>query len=257
MSNYGSIINEVTISHSTAHNGADIIPGNLRDNALVTSKKKPLFFHTAVVLIVCYVIASFSLWSGDNNTTSMFFFPSRDNILIRQSINRARYSIAQLNKIIPLSLDEGATKIVPVDINVGSGADAVEAKTISIKGEKKTTKRSSFMPKNGCEATVQIIRHCEKDEFSSIHHCNYQGFERAQFLQSLYGDRTTNARWPIPSKIYALSGRREKIRGHHVKWKKMVYREVETVLPRKCYPKKKKKKYFFYRFSFKLKDLTS
>lgn len=242
MADYGSIIREVTISHSTAHNGADRIPGNLRDGALVVSaKKKTLFFHVAVALILCYVIASFSLWSGDDSTTSMFFFPSRDNILIRQSIYRARYSIAQLNKLMPLSLDEVATKIVPVDITVGSGADAVQAETISIKGKKKTAKISSFMPKNGCEATVQIIRHCEKDEFSSIHHCNYQGFERAQFLQSLYGDRTTNARWPIPSKIYALSGRREKIRGHHVKWKKMVYREVETVLPRKCYPKNKKR----------------
>jgi hypothetical protein len=231
---YGSITSEVkTTSNSTAHNGAGIIPGSLRDGALVISKKNLL---SVALVVVCCVIASFSFWSGDDGTT-MFFIPSRDNMQMLQSVHRARLSIARLNNLGPLSLDDVSSKIVPIDVTVGSSVDAVEAKTISINEKKKTTKSGTVMPKNGCEATVQIIRHCEKDEFSSIHHCNYQGFERAHFLQTLYGDRITNARWPIPSKIYALSGRREKIRGHHVKWKKMVYREVETVLPRKCSPK--------------------
>jgi len=234
MDNYGSIISDViTASNSSAHNGVSIILGNLRDRALVISKKNLL---SVALVVACCVIASFSFWSDDDGTT-MFFIPSRDNIQMRQSVHRAKLSIARLNNLGPLSLDGVATKIIPIDVNMGTGADAVEAKTISINEKKKTTKRDTLMPKNGCEATVQIIRHCEKDEFSSIHHCNYQGFERAHFLQTLYGDRITNARWPIPSKIYALSGRREKIRGHHVKWKKMVYREVETVLPRKCSPK--------------------
>mmetsp|Transcript_21971 Transcript_21971/g.33562 ORF Transcript_21971/g.33562 Transcript_21971/m.33562 type:complete len:465 (-) Transcript_21971:23-1417(-) len=65
----------------------------------------------------------------------------------------------------------------------------------------------------GCEATVMLIRHCEKGNLKS--HCNYVGFERAAYLATLFGDR-----WPNPSKIYAL----ETKRNHHQN-----LREIETV----------------------------
>jgi len=70
----------------------------------------------------------------------------------------------------------------------------------------------------GCEATVLIIRHCEKGHVRE--HCAYNGFERSVYLASLFGDE--EERWPAPGFIYALKPRRKK---------KLNFREMETVGP--------------------------
>ena len=67
----------------------------------------------------------------------------------------------------------------------------------------------------GCEATIMLIRHCEKGKLRS--HCSFVGYERAAYLSTLFGD---DKRWPAPDQIYALS----KGRTH-----KLNFREVETV----------------------------
>lgn len=78
----------------------------------------------------------------------------------------------------------------------------------------------------GCEATIILIRHCEKDEDPFIkkfshedkHHCNYIGFQRAQFISTLFGSR-----WPDPSYIIAASASKDRNNQN--------YREIETVVP--------------------------
>lgn len=75
-------------------------------------------------------------------------------------------------------------------------------------------------PPDGCESTIMLIRHCEKGNLRS--HCNYNGFERAAFLASQFGDG--KERWPAPSGLYAL-----KTGGRGKRRHKVNYREVETV----------------------------
>jgi hypothetical protein len=68
---------------------------------------------------------------------------------------------------------------------------------------------------SGCEATIMLIRHCEKGELRS--HCSFMGYERSAYLSTLFGD---DKRWPAPAQIFALN----KGRTH-----KLNFREVETV----------------------------
>ena len=74
----------------------------------------------------------------------------------------------------------------------------------------------------GCEATIVLLRHCEKE--SEYEHCNYVGYERAAFLPTLFGD-SESERYPMPSYIFALN---PGDRG--TSWKKN-FREVELILP--------------------------
>ena len=74
----------------------------------------------------------------------------------------------------------------------------------------------------GCESTIMLIRHCDKDgplttDEQKSRHCSYEGFQRAYYLTSLFGNI-----WPIPSKLYALAGSRK---GHKN------YREIEILEP--------------------------
>jgi hypothetical protein len=74
----------------------------------------------------------------------------------------------------------------------------------------------------GCESTIMLIRNCEKEgpfttDFEANRHCSFEGYQRAQFLPTLFGTR-----WPIPSKLYALSGGRK---GHKN------FREIEILEP--------------------------
>ncbi|KAI2500476.1 hypothetical protein MHU86_14021 [Fragilaria crotonensis] len=74
----------------------------------------------------------------------------------------------------------------------------------------------------GCESTIMLIRHCDKDgplttDQERNRHCSYEGFQRAYHLANLFGTR-----WPIPSKLYALTGGRK---GHKN------YREIEVLEP--------------------------
>jgi hypothetical protein len=73
---------------------------------------------------------------------------------------------------------------------------------------------------DGCEATIMLIRHCEKGNLRS--HCSFMGYERSVYLSTLFGP--DGERWPSPSAIYALSKGRGS--GAHTK---LNYREVETV----------------------------
>mmetsp|Transcript_23579 Transcript_23579/g.28998 ORF Transcript_23579/g.28998 Transcript_23579/m.28998 type:complete len:400 (-) Transcript_23579:2869-4068(-) len=76
-------------------------------------------------------------------------------------------------------------------------------------------------PPDGCEGTVMIIRHCEKG--SVREHCDPVGFERADYVATLFGNG--DERWPAPSKLYALApgARNNDIVENH--------REVETITP--------------------------
>lgn len=75
---------------------------------------------------------------------------------------------------------------------------------------------------DGCEATVMIVRHCEKGDIRE--HCDYLGFERSVYLAKQFGN-SHEERWPAPSFIFAMSPG-----GRHNKHK-MNYREIETVGP--------------------------
>lgn len=77
-------------------------------------------------------------------------------------------------------------------------------------------------PHVGCESTVLLVRHCEKDvptvdDNSNEQHCSYLGLERAHYLTTLFGTR-----WPIPTHLYALSA----TRSNHDN-----FREIETLQP--------------------------
>jgi hypothetical protein len=76
--------------------------------------------------------------------------------------------------------------------------------------------------KEGCEASVVIVRHCEKGNIRE--HCAYTGYERSVYLATLFGD-DHETRWPTPSYIFALApgGRNNK--------SKMNFREIETAGP--------------------------
>lgn len=79
---------------------------------------------------------------------------------------------------------------------------------------------------SGCETTVVIARHCEKEGSESKDafgdsHCTYIGFERAVFFATLFSDVEPN-KYPFPSQIYALRAGR----GGHQN-----FREIEMVKP--------------------------
>lgn len=74
----------------------------------------------------------------------------------------------------------------------------------------------------GCEGTVLIMRHCEGATHTKGH-CSYLGFERANYIASLFGN-TTEERWPVPTFLYAT--RKERVGVEHY-----VFREVDTLTP--------------------------
>lgn len=97
-----------------------------------------------------------------------------------------------------------------------SGGGDKDVKTSSSKNnsgsDKKDTDNEAAI---GCEATIMLVRHCEKGRLKS--HCSFMGYERSVYLSTLFGD---HKRWPAPSQIFALSkGRKHKLN----------FREVETV----------------------------
>jgi hypothetical protein len=77
-------------------------------------------------------------------------------------------------------------------------------------------------PPEGCQATVVLLRHCEKGSIRE--HCNAIGFERARYIATLFGDEP-EARWPAPSYLFATApGQRNNDKVHN-------WREVETLQP--------------------------
>jgi hypothetical protein len=95
-------------------------------------------------------------------------------------------------------------------------------KKLDSKKGKKGVKEYGLEPPEGCEATVIIVRHCEKTNIRE--HCSYAGYERSVYLASIFGDEE-EAKWPLPSYIFAESP------GHRHNPRKMNFREVETVGP--------------------------
>ena len=93
--------------------------------------------------------------------------------------------------------------------------------TVTEPRELKHSHAPVFKAPEGCEATVVIVRHCEKGSIRE--HCSYVGYERSVYLSTIFGDN--DERWPAPSYIFALDA------GKRHDPKKRVYREMETVLP--------------------------
>jgi len=93
--------------------------------------------------------------------------------------------------------------------------------TVTKPRELKHRHAPEFKAPEGCEATVVIVRHCEKGSIRE--HCSYVGYERSVYLSTIFGD--DDERWPAPSYIFALDA------GKRHNPKKRVYREMETVLP--------------------------
>ena len=73
---------------------------------------------------------------------------------------------------------------------------------------------------NGCEATIVLVRHCEKGSLKS--HCDYLGYERSVYLASLFGPSKED-RYPSPTQIFALQP------GHRHNPRHSNFREIETV----------------------------
>ncbi len=61
------------------------------------------------------------------------------------------------------------------------------------KGHKRLVSKKTSAPL-GCHADVMIIRHCERGNIR--HDCTPEGFQRAEFLTTLFGDE--DERWPAP-----------------------------------------------------------
>uniref|UniRef100_A0A7S0AWN3 Uncharacterized protein n=1 Tax=Minutocellus polymorphus TaxID=265543 RepID=A0A7S0AWN3_9STRA len=87
--------------------------------------------------------------------------------------------------------------------------------------------------KSGCQSTLVIMRHCEfttaedaevLDEEGN-QHCSATGLARADYVPSLFGH---GARWPLPSKLYAMKRDREGVREED---NYLNYREIETLTP--------------------------
>lgn len=83
----------------------------------------------------------------------------------------------------------------------------------------------------GCEATVMIMRHCERyfarTDKNKNEYCGYLGMERASYLTTLFGDVASTkhpSRWPTPSKIYAMSPQRPNTDQRN-------YRQADTMQP--------------------------
>ena len=94
------------------------------------------------------------------------------------------------------------------------------------------TRESSSLSKTrlskDCRSTLLLMRHCEKrgkeaSDSMGNQHCSDIGLERAAYIRTLFG---SNARWPLPSKLYALSRGRPGV--SHLN-----YREIETLGPLK------------------------
>jgi hypothetical protein len=78
----------------------------------------------------------------------------------------------------------------------------------------------------GCESTLVMLRHCEKDgpntaDSQGNMHCSYVGLERSHYIASLFGPDVAD-RWPLPHHLFALAPDRI---GH------LNFREYETLHP--------------------------
>ena len=104
-------------------------------------------------------------------------------------------------------------------------SDSIDFSKVLKKVNKEDNAANDYMDHatpEGCEATVLIVRHCEKG--SVREHCAYIGYERSVYLATLFG-HDEDSRWPAPSYIFA-EGPKDRHNRH-----KMNFREIETVGP--------------------------
>jgi hypothetical protein len=109
--------------------------------------------------------------------------------------------------------------------STSSDDDTTPSTTSSTTSKETTAPVVVKEPKGYCETTVLLIRHCEKvgptvEDAKGGQHCSLLGRERAHYLATLFGGKA--ARWPTPSRLYALTDDRD---DHHN------YREWETLYP--------------------------
>jgi hypothetical protein len=117
-----------------------------------------------------------------------------------------------------LRMAQASARFAWIDHHLGPNPTG-EDKNLPISTVDHQDKKSHEL-QEGCEATVLLVRHCEKGFVRE--HCAYIGYERSVYLASQFGHG--NERWPLPSHIFAEApgGR------HH---RKANFREVETVGP--------------------------
>ena len=77
-------------------------------------------------------------------------------------------------------------------------------------------------PRVGCQATVILLRHCEKGSIRE--HCNTIGFERAKYIANQFGNEA-EAKWPAPSFLFAHAP------GDRNNDLVQNFREIETIQP--------------------------
>lgn len=90
---------------------------------------------------------------------------------------------------------------------------------------------------SGCETTLLLLRHCDKDNDWPGHHgrknyCSWVGRERSYHFASLFDPKNPQQRWPRPAKIFALTEERDtRLDDDDDVDSKSHYREIETVMP--------------------------
>lgn len=140
------------------------------------------------------------------------FIPTREELELAQEYNVP--GIGATRKI------RAAQQLADSSRQAFLGGDA-DLKGLFKKISEKNGAKDYMEPPDGCEASVIIVRHCEKGSIRE--HCAYIGYERSVYLTSLFGDN--DERWPSPSFIFAEGP------GARKNKKKMNFREIETVGP--------------------------
>lgn len=124
----------------------------------------------------------------------------------------------------PVTNDDDAAAAYGDDVSTWKETDISDALNISLLGKSLHDENGSHHKLHkGCEATVMIVRHCEKS--SVREHCDYVGYERSVYFASLFGDKYHSDRWPLPSYLLAANpaGRDNK--------NKLNLREIELLAP--------------------------
>lgn len=184
----------------------------LEDSPLMTSsltsrrRHKPTWNRSAFVWMVVLSVTLVALYP---------LIPSRDEMELASEYNLSFWTGARQIRSAQATANQARLAMMLFD---GSSPDFTKV----IKKISKDNGAEGYVePPKGCEATVLIVRHCEKGSIRE--HCAYIGYERSVYLASLFGDG--NERWPVPSYIFAEGpgSRRNK--------RKMNFREIETVGP--------------------------
>ena len=175
-----------------------------------SARKKALWAIGTLVLAA-------TMWTG------MIYIPmtreeQRESTTARQ-IRKAQ-RIADSNRERLLNAPSIAANKSKNSAHHDSEVDSVRRLPFSRRKRSRGNDHESTAPE-GCEATIIILRHCEKGHIRE--HCDFVGYERSVFLSTLFGQG--NERWPAPSYIFALGP------GNRRNHQRMNFREIETVGP--------------------------